>query len=109
MALRPHPLEPGGRSPHEVLQASTDPPDSEPRVEKTCSEGVPPRTFSIETVGLTDVVTIEFLRDSLLDVYPRCAGSKCYNSSFSRKEWRSTCTVTASGVDPAPGPTYWPN
>lgn len=52
---------------HEVLQALNDPAEGDPRVEKTYSEGVPPRKFSIETAGLTDVVTLQLLRDSVAD------------------------------------------
>ncbi len=38
-----------------VLAALNDPPEGEPRVEKTYSENTPPRQFRIDTDGLTGV------------------------------------------------------
>jgi DNA helicase HerA-like ATPase len=51
---------------HDVVHALYDPPDGEPRVEKTYSENTPPQDFKIDTPGLTEVVTVERLRGAVL-------------------------------------------
>jgi hypothetical protein len=52
---------------HEVLQALNEPPEGEPRVEKTYSENMPPRDFTIDEPGLTGMATFQRLRGTLLD------------------------------------------
>jgi hypothetical protein len=52
---------------HRVTSVLADPPDGEPRVEKTYSENSPPRKFRYDTPGLTRMVTVRYLRDSLLE------------------------------------------
>jgi hypothetical protein len=52
---------------HEVLQALNEPPEGEPRVEKTYSENMPPRDFKIDEPGLTGMTTFQRLRGTLLD------------------------------------------
>jgi hypothetical protein len=47
---------------HDVLQALNDPPDGEPRVEKTYAETTPPQQFRIDTPGLTAMYPAEWLR-----------------------------------------------
>jgi hypothetical protein len=50
---------------HDVLAALNDPPDDEPRVEKTYSRTVPPQKFRIDTPGCTVIYPLERLRDRL--------------------------------------------
>ncbi|PSQ26814.1 hypothetical protein BRD03_08690 [Halobacteriales archaeon QS_9_68_17] len=50
---------------HDVLTALNDPPDGEPRVEKTYAETTPPQQFSIDTPGLTAMYPAEWLRDRI--------------------------------------------
>jgi hypothetical protein len=52
---------------HDVLRALNDPPDGEPRVDKTYSENTPPRQFRIDTSGLTAVYPVEWLRDRVAE------------------------------------------
>ena len=52
---------------HDVLEALNEPGEGDPRVEKTYSRSSPPRRFSIDTAGLTDVYTFSYLRDSALE------------------------------------------
>lgn len=51
---------------HDVLNALNDPPEGEVRVEKTYSRSSPPQRFSIDTPGMTDVYTFQYLRDSIM-------------------------------------------
>ncbi|WP_273837620.1 hypothetical protein [Halococcus sp. PRR34] len=50
---------------HQVLAALNDPPDGEPRVEKTYSENTPPQQFRIDTPGLSAIYPVEHLRDAI--------------------------------------------
>jgi hypothetical protein len=50
---------------HEVLEALHDPGEGEPRIEKTYAETTPPRQFSIDTAGLTQMYTVTWLRKQL--------------------------------------------
>jgi hypothetical protein len=43
---------------HDVVDALADPPDGEPRVEKTYAETTPPQQFTIDQPGLTDIVPV---------------------------------------------------
>jgi DNA helicase HerA-like ATPase len=52
---------------HEVIEALADPPDGEPRVEKTYSENTPPWKFTIDTAGLTDIYGVRRVRETLLE------------------------------------------
>lgn len=52
---------------HRVTSVLADPPDGEPRVEKTYSENSPPRKFRYDTPGLTRMVAVRYLRDSMLE------------------------------------------
>jgi DNA helicase HerA-like ATPase len=52
---------------HQVLAALNEPPDGEPRVEKTYSENTPPQQFRIDTPGLSAIYPVEYLRESLDD------------------------------------------
>ena len=52
---------------HDVLEALNDSPESRPRVEKEYSRNSPPKMWTIDTPGLTEVVTFQHLRDSVLD------------------------------------------
>lgn len=52
---------------HDVLEALNDPPEGEPRVERTYSRSSPPQRFSIETAGLTEIHSFTYLRDSVLE------------------------------------------
>ena len=49
-----------------MLRALNDPPDGDPRVEKHYSENMAPQDFVIDTPGLSDVFTFQYLRRSLL-------------------------------------------
>ncbi|WP_205596730.1 ATP-binding protein [Halostella salina] len=51
---------------HDILEALNDPLDGPPRVEKTYSRNSPPQRFTIDTHGLTDIHTVQYVRDSLL-------------------------------------------
>jgi hypothetical protein len=50
---------------HNILAVLNDPPEGEPRVEKTYSTGTPPQQFRIDTPGLTAMYPVEWLRDQL--------------------------------------------
>lgn len=52
---------------HAVLQALNNPPEGEPRVEKTYAKTTPPQQFRIDTPGLTAMYPAEWLRDRLDD------------------------------------------
>lgn len=52
---------------HEILRALNEPPEGEPRVAKTYSENTPPTRFTIGTAGLSEVFTVQYLRDSMLE------------------------------------------
>jgi DNA-binding PadR family transcriptional regulator len=52
---------------HEVLQALNDPPDGEPRVEKTYSESTAPRYFKIDTPGLSAMYSLNYVLDSIVE------------------------------------------
>ncbi len=51
---------------HDVLEALNDPLDGPARVEKTYSRNSPPQRFTIDTPGLTEIHTVQYVRDSLL-------------------------------------------
>jgi hypothetical protein len=50
---------------HDLLQALNDPIDDDPRVEKTYSRTSPPQKFQIDRPGLTDVYTLQSVRNTL--------------------------------------------
>ncbi|MFD1646906.1 TraM recognition domain-containing protein [Haloarchaeobius litoreus] len=50
---------------HKVLAALNDPPEGDPRVEKTYSKTTPPHQFRIDTPGLTRMFTVKNLRNRL--------------------------------------------
>ncbi|WP_435078862.1 ATP-binding protein [Halococcus sp. AFM35] len=52
---------------HQVLAVLNDPPDDEPRIEKTYSQNTPPQQFRIDTPGLTSIYPVELLRESVSD------------------------------------------
>jgi len=52
---------------HDVLSVLNDPPEGDPRVEKTYAGTTPPRQFNTDTDGLTDVFAAEWIRDRLDD------------------------------------------
>lgn len=52
---------------HEVLDVLNDPPDGEPRVEKTYSSNTPPQQFRIDTPGLTALYTFAYIQDMVLE------------------------------------------
>ncbi|WP_049979527.1 type IV secretory system conjugative DNA transfer family protein [Halolamina rubra] len=52
---------------HQVLRALHDPPDGDSRVPRSYSENMAPREYRLDTPGLTDVLTLEYARDTLLD------------------------------------------
>ncbi len=52
---------------HDALDALNDPPEGEVRVERTYSRSSPPQQFNIDTPGMTDVFTFQYLRDSVLE------------------------------------------
>lgn len=52
---------------HDVLSALNDPPDGEPRVEKTYSENTPPQQFRIDTPGCTAIYPVLHVRDTYLE------------------------------------------
>lgn len=52
---------------HDVLGALNDPPAGPPRVEKTYNRNTPPQSFTIESPGLTQIHTLRYLRDRLLE------------------------------------------
>ncbi|SDN31869.1 hypothetical protein SAMN05192554_12651, partial [Haloarchaeobius iranensis] len=55
------------RACHELLSVLNDPPEGEPRVEKSYSSSTPPRQFSIDTPGLTAIYPLTYVRDTLLE------------------------------------------
>jgi len=65
---------PNREAAHTVLEVLHEPPAGQPRIEKTYAETTPPRQFRINSPGLTDVFTINTLRDEIADVHPQdCA------------------------------------
>jgi hypothetical protein len=52
---------------HAVLEALNKPNDNVQRVEKTYSESTAPRLFKIDTPGLTDVHTLGYVRNTVLE------------------------------------------
>ncbi|QLD87057.1 DUF87 domain-containing protein [Natronomonas halophila] len=52
---------------HAVLEALNNPNDNVQRIEKTYSESTAPRFFKIDSPGLTDVHTLGYLRNSVLE------------------------------------------
>ncbi|KTG11033.1 hypothetical protein AUR64_07665 [Haloprofundus marisrubri] len=51
---------------HDVVEMLNDPPEGDPRVEKTYSRNSPPQRFSIDRPGLTEIGTMRYIRDTLL-------------------------------------------
>jgi hypothetical protein len=47
---------------HDILGALNDPPEGEPRVEKTYSESTPPQQFIIDEPGCTEIHTLQFVQ-----------------------------------------------
>lgn len=52
---------------HGVLDALNDPPTGPVRVEKSYSRNSPPQAFNIDAEGLTEMHTVRYVRDSLLE------------------------------------------
>ena len=52
---------------HDVLQALNNPSEGNSRVEKEYSRNSPPTVWNIHTPGLTEVLTLKHLRDSVLE------------------------------------------
>ena len=52
---------------HKVLSTLNDPPDGEPRVEKTYQENTPPQQFVIDTPGMTGMYPVSALQDDVVD------------------------------------------
>jgi len=50
---------------HDVLEALQDPPEGEPRVEKTYSSTTPPQQFRIDTPGLTAMYPVTWIQGQL--------------------------------------------
>jgi len=57
-------------SAHDVLEALNDPPTGERRVEKTYSRSSPPQAFRLDDPGCSDIHTLRYVRDSLLELEP---------------------------------------
>ena len=55
------------RGAHRVLEVLHDPPDGEPRVEKTYTRNTPPQSVAVDTPGLTVIYTAEHVRDQMLE------------------------------------------
>ena len=53
---------------HDVLEALNDPPTGEVRVEKTYSRSTPPQSFTLDTPGCSEIHTLRYARDSMLDL-----------------------------------------
>ncbi len=51
---------------HDVLAALNDPPDGEPRVEKTYSRSTPTYQFTLDAPGCTAIYPVEYVRKTLL-------------------------------------------
>ncbi|QLD90344.1 ATP-binding protein [Natronomonas salina] len=52
---------------HDVLKALNEPPEGEPRVDKVYSQNTPPQQFQLDFEGMTELHTLQYLRDSLLE------------------------------------------
>lgn len=52
---------------HELVDVLHDPLESEPRVEKSYAETTPLPQFQLDTPGLTELVSVEQLRDRMPD------------------------------------------
>ncbi|SFR97599.1 hypothetical protein SAMN05216559_1882 [Halomicrobium zhouii] len=50
---------------HQVLSALNDPPEGEPRVEKTYSDSTPPQQFKIDEPGLTGIYPIRWMLNAV--------------------------------------------
>ncbi|WP_435156790.1 type IV secretory system conjugative DNA transfer family protein [Haladaptatus sp. DFWS20] len=55
-------------SAHDVLHALNEPPIGKPRVEKTYSRSSPPSAFRLDAPGCTQIHTLRYVRDSLLEL-----------------------------------------
>ncbi|WP_225741176.1 ATP-binding protein [Halorussus halophilus] len=55
---------------HKVLSALNDPPTGKVRVAKSYSESSAPQIFTLDAPGCTEIHTLRYLRDSLLEVEP---------------------------------------
>ncbi|MFC4550427.1 MULTISPECIES: hypothetical protein [Halorussus] len=55
---------------HDVLEALNDPPTGEIRVEKTYSRSSPPRAFRLDAPGCSQIHTLQYLRDTVLELEP---------------------------------------
>jgi hypothetical protein len=53
---------------HKVLLALNDPPEGEPRVEKTYSDSTPPQQFMIDEPGLTAIYPVGWVQNELEEV-----------------------------------------
>jgi hypothetical protein len=50
---------------HDILAALNDPPEGEPRVEKTYSESTPPQQFILGEPGCTDIQTLQYVQKAI--------------------------------------------
>ncbi|WP_458189467.1 ATP-binding protein [Haladaptatus sp. NG-WS-4] len=57
-------------SAHDVLYALNEPPIGQPRVQKTYSRSSPPSAFHLDAPGCSQIHTLRYVRDSLLDLAP---------------------------------------
>ncbi|WP_225741233.1 ATP-binding protein [Halorussus halophilus] len=55
---------------HNVLEALNDPPTGDQRVEKTYSRSSPPQRFKLDAAGCSQIHTLRYLRESLLELSP---------------------------------------
>ncbi|AEN07590.1 hypothetical protein Halar_0334 (plasmid) [halophilic archaeon DL31] len=55
---------------HDVLAALNDPPTGDRRVEKTYSRSSPPQAFRLDAPGCSQIHTLRYVRDSLLELDP---------------------------------------
>ncbi|WP_321169641.1 ATP-binding protein [Halorarum salinum] len=53
---------------HAVLEAVNNPPEGDPRVEKTYASTTPPQQFSLDAPGMTDIIPVDRLRRQLESV-----------------------------------------
>jgi DNA helicase HerA-like ATPase len=52
---------------HEVLRALNEPADGDARIDKMYSENTPPQDFKLGFAGMTELHTLQYLRDSVLE------------------------------------------
>lgn len=55
---------------HDILEALNEPPTGERRVEKVYSRTSPPQAFRLDSPGCSEIHTLQYVRNSLLDLEP---------------------------------------